>query len=91
MILVSPQAFHQFRSLNLELLSIDLRKLLESEGPAVQAGAEPHCTLCWVHLKETRGAPYDMYSDTPPTLHTHAQNPVGQLHKHAGTNTVCMQ
>ena len=38
--LVAPQALHQFRLLDLELVRVDLGKLLERERPAVQARAE---------------------------------------------------
>ena len=48
--LVAPETLHQLRSLDLELVGVDLGKLLERESPAMEARAETHRALRGINL-----------------------------------------
>ena len=50
--LVSPETLHEFGGLNLELVRVDLGKLLEGEGPSVQTRTKANSTLSGVNLRK---------------------------------------
>ena len=52
--LVSPKPFHQLINSYLELISINLGKLLDGKGPSLETRSKDHCTLGRVNLNNRR-------------------------------------
>jgi len=46
---LTPKPLHKFHNINLELLSIHLSELFESEGPAMKTWAKTNTTLAGIH------------------------------------------
>ena len=53
---VSPQLLHHLVLLHAKLLGVHLGEGGRGEGPAVEPGAEGHCSLLWVHLHACKTA-----------------------------------
>lgn len=48
--LVTPQTLHQLLLRHIELAGVQLGKVLEGKGPAMQARAKPNSAILGVHL-----------------------------------------